>query len=59
MIGPHFLLLLSELVGLKEVAILRNTQEPPYWFYLCVSTDTNLSVDTPFTAKESDNIVQT
>ena len=34
---------------IKEVAIRRYTQNPPYWFYSCVSTDTKLSVDTPFT----------
>ena len=40
-----------------EVAIRRYTQNPPYWFYSCVSTDTELSVDTPFTDNESENIV--
>ena len=40
------------------MAICRYTQNPPYWFYSCVSTDTKLSVDTPFTDNESDSIVQ-
>ena len=42
---------------IKEVAIRRYTQSPPYWFHSCVSTDTGLSVDTPIRDIKSDNKV--